>query len=98
MVDEISLSFQHDCEIPWLLPRVPPTKKQVDIILVSIVCIKAGVLAHEHVYWDQASVLVQIGLLQPEQIPESLHEEDIKSLPIFGAESARRIRGERSSV
>ena len=71
VVDEISLSFQHDREIPWLLPRVPPTKKQVQITLVSIVCIKAGVFAHERVYWDQASVLEQVGLIDSSRTPKA---------------------------
>jgi hypothetical protein len=82
VVDEISLSFKHDKEIPWLLPGVEPTQKQVDIVIISIVCIKAGLLSHEHVYWDQASVLVQVGLLNP------------KDLPAVGKESSRAIKGE----
>ena len=84
VVDEISLSFCHDREVPWLLPRVPPTEKKIEITMVSIVCIKAGVLAHEHVYWDQASVLAQVGLIDPSYLPDSFHGGQLKRLPIAG--------------
>ncbi|KAI4156634.1 MAG: hypothetical protein LQ340_000137 [Diploschistes diacapsis] len=72
VVDEIKLSFEHNREIPWLLPGIPPTNKQVEVAIVSIVCIKGGLLSHEHVYWDQASVLAQIGLLNPNNVPQEL--------------------------
>jgi len=31
--------------------------------------VRDGKLAHEHIYWDQASVLVQLGLLRPSGLP-----------------------------
>ena len=94
VVDEIHLSFKHDREIPWLLPGIPPTDKPVDIILVSIVCVKAGLLAHEHVYWDQASVLVQIGLLDPNNVLQTFQDRGVKRLPVVGSESAEAAKGE----
>lgn len=63
IVDEMYITFTHDREIPWLLPGVPPTGKKVEIAMVGVVKIRGGKLCHEHLYWDQASVLVQIGLL-----------------------------------
>lgn len=48
--------------------------------MVAIVRFRDGKLAHEHIYWDQASVLKQIGLLTD------------PALPVFGAESARKAR------
>ena len=69
VVDEMIFSFTHDKEIDWMLPGVPPTGKRVEIPLVAIACIRGGKLYHEHIYWDQASVLVQIGLLDPEGLP-----------------------------
>ena len=53
--------FTHDIEIDWMLPGVAPTGKYVEIPLVAIVNFRGDKLYHEHIYWDQASVLVQIG-------------------------------------
>ena len=62
-----------------MLPGVAPTGRRVEVPLVAIVRFRDGKLAHEHIYWDQASVLKQIGLLTDE------------SLPVFGAETARKV-------
>jgi carboxymethylenebutenolidase len=81
LVDEMIFSFTHTQEMPWMLPGVPPTNRRVEVALVAIVRFRDGKLAHEHIYWDQASVLKQIGLLTD------------PALPVFGAESARKVRG-----
>jgi len=81
LVDEMIFSFTHTQAMPWMLPGVPPTGKRVEVALVAIVRFRDGKLAHEHIYWDQASVLKQIGLLTD------------SSLPVFGAESAHKVRG-----
>ena len=81
LVDEMIFSFTHTQEMPWMLPGVAPTNRHVEVALVAIVRFRGGKLAHEHIYWDQASVLKQIGLLKDSQ------------LPVFGAESARKVRG-----
>jgi len=72
-------SFTHTEEMPWMLPGVPPTYRHVDIPLVVVVGFREGKLAHERIYWDQASVLKQIGLLTD------------SSLPVFGAETAQKL-------
>jgi carboxymethylenebutenolidase len=79
LVDEIIFSFTHTEEMPWMLPGVPPTHRHVDIPLVVVVGFRDGKLAHERIYWDQASVLKQIGLLMD------------PSLPVFGAETANKL-------
>jgi carboxymethylenebutenolidase len=79
LVDEMIFSFTHTQEMPWMLPGVPPTNKRVEIPLVAIVRFREGKLAHEHIYWDQASVLKQIGLLTG------------PGLPVFGVETARKV-------
>lgn len=89
VVDELYVSFEHSQEIPWMLPGVPPTNKRVEIIIVSIVSLRAGRLYSEHTYWDQASVLVQVGLLDPKLVPQSA--KGVDRLPIVGREAARRI-------
>ena len=81
LVDEMIFSFTHTQAMPWMLPGIQPTGKRVEVALVAIVRFRDGKLAHEHIYWDQASVLKQIGLLTD------------SSLPVFGAESARKVRG-----
>jgi carboxymethylenebutenolidase len=79
IVNEGVLCFTHDCEIDWMLPGVPPTGRYVEVPLVGIVTFRGDKLINEHIYWDQASVLVQIGLLDP------------KGLPVTGADSARKV-------
>jgi carboxymethylenebutenolidase len=78
VVDEMIFSFTHTQEMPWMLPGVAPTNRRVEVPLVAIVQFRGGKLAHEHIYWDQASVLKQIGLLTD------------PALPVFGAETARK--------
>jgi hypothetical protein len=96
VVDELHVAFQHTQEVPWMLPGVPPTDKQVEIILVSIVSLRAGRLYSEHVYWDQASILVQVGLLDPKLVPQGV--QGVDRLPVVGRESARRILEENPEV
>ena len=82
VVDEMLFSFTHTTEIPWMLPGVAPTGKRVEVPLVAIVNFRGSKLYHEHIYWDQASVLVQVGLL------------DAKLLPVAGVETARKLLDE----
>ena len=96
VVDEMWLSFKHTIEMPWLLPGVPPTDKEVQMALVSVVCLRGEKVAHERVYWDQASVLVQLGLLDPSLVPGSMKGSGVKKLPVVGAESAKKVLDEDS--
>src|SRR6266513_322765 len=78
VVDEMVFKFTHTIRMDWMLPGLAPTGKRVEVPLVAIVRFREGKLAHEHIYWDQASALVQLGLLDP------------NTLPIAGVESARK--------
>ena len=82
IVDEMVVSFTHDIEIDWMLPGLAPTGRHVEVPLVAIVGFRGDKLYHEHIYWDQASVLVQIGLLDP------------KGLPVAGVETAHKLLDE----
>ena len=82
IVDELLFCFTHTTEIDWMLPGVAPTGRRVEIPLVAIVKFRGDKLYHEHIYWDQASVLVQIGLLDP------------AGLPVAGVETARKLLDE----
>ena len=79
VVDEIVFEFTHTIKMDWMLPGVQPTGKHVKIPLVVIVHFREGRLAHEHIYWDQASVLVQLGLI------------DATNLPVAGVETAEKV-------
>ena len=80
IVDEIVFSCTHDREIDWLLPGVPPTGKFIEFPMVTVVTLRGNKLYNEHIYWDQASVLVQIGLLHPAGLPVSGAEQPHKLL------------------
>ena len=69
IVTEYVVSFTHDVTIDWLLPRIPPTGKQVEIPVIVICTFKGDKLDSEHLYWDQASLLMQIGVLQSDSLP-----------------------------
>ena len=79
VVDELILSFTHDIEIKSMLPGIPPTGRYVELPHVVVMKIEGNKILHEHIYWDQASLLVQIGLI------------DSKSLPVIGIEQARNL-------
>jgi carboxymethylenebutenolidase len=79
LVDEMIFRFTHTIEMDWMLPGIAPTGKRVECPLVVIVHFRDGKLANEHIYWDQASVLVQVGLL------------DAANLPVAGLETARKL-------
>jgi carboxymethylenebutenolidase len=79
IVEELFISFTHTTVIDWLLPGVAPTGKPVEMAVAVVIGFKDDKISHEHVYWDQAGVLVQVGLLNP------------AGLPVTGAESARKV-------
>lgn len=82
IVDEFIFSFTHTQEIDWLVPGIPPTGKAVTIPMVAIVKFRGNKICHEHIYWDQASVLLQLGLL------------DGTGLPVAGAITAAKVLDE----
>jgi carboxymethylenebutenolidase len=80
IVDEMLIAFTHDRVIDCILPGVAPTGRKVEIPAVAIVRFEGGKVAREHIYWDQGSVLVQAGLIDP------------KGLPLAGAEVAAKLK------
>jgi len=79
LVDELVVKFTHTIQMDWMLPGIPPTGKRVELPLVVVVHFREGKLASENIYWDQACVLVQLGLLNAD------------TLPVMGIESARKM-------
>jgi carboxymethylenebutenolidase len=84
VVDELILSFTHDIEMPQLLPGIAPSGKPVQLAFCVVVGFEDGKVAHEHIYWDQASLLVQVGLIDPAH------------LPVTGAEQAGNVLDPRA--
>lgn len=82
VVDEFIMSFTHDEEIDWLIPGIKPTGKYVEIPMLGVIKFRGPKLCHEHIYWDQASILVQLGLLDP------------TGLPVAGAVTAHKLLDE----
>jgi carboxymethylenebutenolidase len=80
LVDEMVQSFTHTIEMDYMLPGIPPTSRRVEIPVIVVVEFRDGKIASEHIYWDQASVLVQVGLL------------DANTLPVVGSERARKMQ------
>jgi carboxymethylenebutenolidase len=79
VIDEFVMEFTHNAEIPFMLPGVPPTGRKARVPMVVVMGFVGDKVAHEHIYRDQASVLVQLGLL------------DRSTLPVAGAEQADRL-------
>jgi carboxymethylenebutenolidase len=79
VVDEFVFCATHDREIDWLLPGLPPTGRYFEIPMLAVIRFRGDKLYNEHIYWDQASVLVQIGVLDPD------------GLPIAGRQAAKKL-------
>jgi carboxymethylenebutenolidase len=79
VVDEILFSFTHTTEVEWLAPGIAPTGRYIEFPVLAVIRFRGDKLCHEHIYWDQASVLVQMGLI------------DQKTLPVTGIEASRKL-------
>ncbi|KAJ6189913.1 hypothetical protein N7519_004821 [Penicillium mononematosum] len=103
IVDEFIFVFTHVKEIDWMIPGIPPTGNHVRVPFTSVVNIRGDRLFHEHIAWDQATVLVQLGLL-PEYLPfpYALPDGSVPAhgkrfeyrVPAAGAESAAKLQNE----
>ena len=79
IVDELIHKFTHTIEMPWILPGVPPTGKRVEVAVIVVVQFNDGKISGERIYWDQASVLAQAGLI------------DAGNLAVTGIEASRKV-------
>jgi len=89
LVEEAVYRFTHDQVMDWMIPGVPATGKPVEAGVVAIIRFENGKISSEHLYWDHASVLAQLGVLDPAK------------LPVKGVESARTLlewSGARTAV
>jgi carboxymethylenebutenolidase len=79
VVDELQMTFTHDRVLDIMLPGIEPTGRRISLSVVVVVGFEGGKVHHEHIYWDQATVLVQAGLLDP------------VGLPVFGSEQSEAL-------
>lgn len=63
IVEEACINLVHTQQMDWFLPGIPPTNKPIEFDIVLIVQFRDGKMAAERIYWDQASVLRQVGKL-----------------------------------
>ncbi|KAE8371652.1 hypothetical protein BDV26DRAFT_302589 [Aspergillus bertholletiae] len=106
VVDEFIFKFTHDKELDWLIPGVPPTNKIVEVPFTAVVNIRGDRLYHEHISWDQGTVLMQLGLMPeylpyPYALPDGTEPSQGKRfeyrVPVTGIDTADKMR-DRNSV
>ncbi|KAK7192603.1 hypothetical protein DPSP01_006542 [Paraphaeosphaeria sporulosa] len=106
VIDEFIFTFTHDRELDWLLPGVPPTNLKVEVPFNAVVNIRGDRLYHEHISWDQGTVLRQLGLLPeylpfPYALPDGMTPAPGKRIeyrvPVAGTDAADKMR-DRNSV
>ena len=106
VIDEFIFKCTHDQPLDWLIPGIPPTGRKLEIPFMAVVNIRGDRLYHEHISWDQGTVLSQLGLLPeylpiPYQLPGyqdssgALQKLEYK-IPVVGADTARKMRDKES--
>ncbi len=90
IVEELIFTFTHTRAMPWILPGVPPTGRRVEVAMVVVVQFEDGKVAGERIYWDQACVLAQVGLIDADRLPITASEASRKALDP-GQEPSNRL-------
>ena len=80
VVDELIIRFTHKREMPFWLPGIAPTNRRVEIPLVVVMGFDGGRVSSEHIYWDQASLLAQIGMLEVGDLPIAAGADQARAL------------------
>ncbi|KAF3389893.1 hypothetical protein DPV78_011658 [Talaromyces pinophilus] len=105
VVDEFIYKITHDCEVDWLIPGIPPTGKKLQVPMTAIVNIRGDRLYHEHIAWDQGTVLNQLDLM-PEYLPFAYPVPGLEAkegkrfeikVPVAGVRTATKMR-DRNAV
>ncbi|MGI8712954.1 MAG: hypothetical protein ACR2NR_07195 [Solirubrobacteraceae bacterium] len=60
LVDEATVSFTHDRELPWLLPGLEPTERRAEVLAITIVGFRRGQIASQRILWDHATLTAQL--------------------------------------
>ncbi|KAJ6151218.1 hypothetical protein N7470_007812 [Penicillium chermesinum] len=99
VVDEFIFKFRHDSEVDWLIPGIAPTYKDLEIPFMAVVNIRGDRLYHEHITWDQGTVLMQLGMM-PTHLPvgeaQGVEAKATSKVPAFGRETAQKLRDKNS--
>ena len=105
LIDEFVFSFTHDIEMDWMLPGVPPTNRKVEVPMVAVVQFEGNMIACERIYWDQACVLVQLGMLDPTGLPvtgvasaRKFEDHNLPSTNLSGGEVFANLEHDRETV
>jgi len=85
VVDELLVSCTHSRVMDHWLPGIAPTGVRIEMPHVVVTGFRGDKITYEHVYWDQASLLAQIGLV------------DGARLPLLGVEQGRNLEQETAS-
>ncbi|MCZ6637582.1 MAG: nuclear transport factor 2 family protein [Alphaproteobacteria bacterium] len=90
LIDEFILRFTHTVLMPWFAPGIEPTGRRLEVPHVGVIAFEDGKIASEHIYWDHASVLIQLGVLDAERLP-ALGSEQTQRLLDPNADANRLI-------
>jgi carboxymethylenebutenolidase len=96
VIDEFILKMTHDAQVDWLVPGVPATGRKIEVPMTGVVNIRGDRLYHEHIAWDQATVLLQLGVLEP-VVPFGKEGKRLR-LPMAGRECVEKMREKESVV
>jgi carboxymethylenebutenolidase len=69
LIDEFILRFTHTTLMQWFAPAIEPTGRRLEVPHVGVIAFENGKIASEHIYWDHASVLIQLGVLAADRLP-----------------------------
>ncbi|GAB1211176.1 hypothetical protein ATERTT37_000288 [Aspergillus terreus] len=99
IVDEFLFKFKHDTEVDWLIPGIAPTHRELEIPFMAVVNIRGDRLYHEHITWDQGTVLMQLGFMPKDLVAVddragagNPHQQKVCKAPIYGKETAAKLR------
>ncbi|MDQ2810905.1 MAG: ester cyclase [Actinomycetota bacterium] len=62
LVDEVTVSFTHDRELPWLLPGMEPTYRRAEVLAIAVVAFERGRIRSVRVLWDHATLTTQLDI------------------------------------
>ena len=65
LVEETTVSFTHDRELPWLLPGIEPTFRRAEVLAIAVAGFRRMKIDSLRVLWDHATLTAQLGVTAP---------------------------------
>ena len=62
LVEETTVSFTHDRELPWLLPEAEPTFRRAEVLAIAVAGFHRMKIRSVRVLWDYATLTAQLRL------------------------------------